>query len=341
MTRQKTVVRLERFRRVPLAHIPTPLEPLSRMSEALGGPRLWIKRDDCTGLASGGNKTRKLEYLLAEALELGADTVLTPGAVQSNHVRQTAAAAARLGLECHVLLEDEVRRDDAEYARSGNLLIDRLCGAHIHDYARGTDMQRALETLVDELRAAGRRPYAIPVGGSSAVGALGYVRCAKELLEQSETLGFDLDLVVHASGSAGTQAGLLAGFSAFGAEIPVLGICVSRSAGEQEEKVAGLLAETLDILETPAQFPREFVRANGDYVGEGYGIPTAEMISAVTLGARLEGLLLDPVYTGKAMAGLIDLVRNGSLGSAKNVVFLHTGGAVTLFAYRSLFEGSQ
>ncbi len=312
---------------------------MPRLSEALAGPRLWIKRDDCTGLAGGGNKTRKLEYLLAEALDAGADCVLTTGAIQSNHARQTAAAAAKLGLECHLLLEEEVNRTDADYGGSGNLLIDRLCRAHLHCFRRDTDMPLALETLANKLRAQGRRPYAIPVGGSSARGALGYVRCAQELLQQSRTLAIDVDLVVHASGSAGTQAGLLAGFAALGADIPVLGICVSRPAAEQEEKVMGLVAESLSLLEVSAPFPRRRVRANGDYVGEGYGIPTAGMIEAVRLGARLEGLLLDPVYTGKAMAGLIDLVQKGALDKASNVVFLHTGGAAALFAYRSTFEG--
>ncbi len=312
---------------------------MPRMSEALAGPRLWIKRDDCTGLAGGGNKTRKLEYLLAEALDAGADSVLTTGAIQSNHARQTAAAAAKLGLECHLLLEEEVNRTDADYGGSGNLLIDRLCRAHLHRYPRNTDMPLALDTLAEKLRAEGRRPYAIPVGGSSARGALGYVRCAEELLQQSQTLGIDVDLVVHASGSAGTQAGLLAGFAALGADIPVLGICVSRPAAEQEEKVMGLVGESLSLLEVSAPFARERVRANGDYVGEGYGIPTDEMIDAVKLGARLEGLLLDPVYTGKAMAGLIDLAQKGALDKANNVVFLHTGGAAALFAYRSIFEG--
>ena len=312
---------------------------MPRMSEALAGPRLWVKRDDCTGLAGGGNKTRKLEYLLAEALDAGADCVLTTGALQSNHARQTAAAAAKLGLECHLMLEEEVNRTDADYRGSGNLLIDRLCRAHLHRYPGNSDMPLALETLAEKLRAEGRRPCVIPVGGSSARGALGYARCAQELLQQSRMLGIDLDLVVHASGSAGTQAGLIAGFAALGAEVPVLGICVSRPAAEQEEKVMGLVAETLHLLEVSAPFPRQRVRANGDYVGEGYGIPTPGMIDAVKLAARLEGLLLDPVYTGKAMAGLIDLVRKDALDKTKNVVFLHTGGAAALFAYRSTFEG--
>ncbi len=334
-------MQLEGIDRVELSHTPTPLEPMTRLSEALGGPRLWIKRDDCTGLASGGNKTRKLEYLLAEALELGADTVLTAGAVQSNHARQTAAAAARLGLDCQLLLEEAGAAGDADYAHSGNVLIDRLCRARVHLLPKDTDMEAALDTLANELRAEGKRPYAVPVGGSNARGALGYVRCAKELWEQSQNLGVDMDLVLHATGSAGTQAGLVAGFAGLGVEIPVLGVCVSRSATEQEDKVLTLARETLELLEVKAPLSRGRVRANGDYVGEGYGIPTAEMVAAVKLTARLEGILLDPVYTGKAMAGLIDLVQKSSFRETQNVVFLHTGGAVGLFAYRSSFDSIE
>ncbi len=330
---------LDRIHRVTLAHLPTPLEPMPRLSEAIGGPRFWIKRDDCTGLGGGGNKTRKLEYLMAEALDCGADTVLTAGAVQSNHARQTAAAAARLGLECHLLLEREIENADADYLHSGNVLIDRLCRAHRHHFSKDTDMQAAMDRFEDELRAAGKRPYAIPVGGSSPRGALGYARCATELLAQSRELGMNIDLVVHASGSAGTQAGLVAGFAALGVDVPVLGICVSRSAQEQKEKVLPLLRDTLSLLEISTPLSESSVRTNGDYVGEGYGIPTPEMVDAVTLAARLEGLLLDPVYTGKAMAGLIDLTAKGAFGEMNNIVFLHTGGAVSLFAYRSIFEG--
>jgi L-cysteate sulfo-lyase len=335
------MLKLERFARLPLAHLPTPLETMPRLSDALRGPRLWIKRDDCSGLAGGGNKTRKLEYLLGEAMAQGAGSVLTAGAVQSNHARQTAAAAAKLGLDCHLLLEQEVQGMGPEYAQSGNVLVDRLCGARLHFIPKGSDAKTALEALANELRAQGARPYAIPVGGSSPRGSLGYVRCAAELLEQSRDVGVEMDLVVVASGSAGTQAGLLAGFAALGAAVPVLGVCVSRPAREQEEKVRALARETLDLLETKAElWPRQ-VQANGDYVGEGYGVPTEAMVAAVELTARLEGILLDPVYTGKAMAGLIDLVGNGRLEDKRNVVFLHTGGALGLFAYPSAFEAAR
>ena len=331
-------MKIERFDRLALAHTPTPLEPMARLSEALKGPRLWVKRDDCTGLATGGNKIRKLEYLLAEAVRRGADTVLTPGAVQSNHVRQTAAAAARLGLHCHLLLEEDEQHHEHDYAHSGNVLIDRLCRARLHLYPEGADMDEAMEVLEKELEAAGKRTYAIPVGGSNARGALGYARCAKELWEQCKTEGFEPDLVVHASGSGGTQAGLIAGFAALGVDVPVLGVCVSRSGVEQKKKVLPLLKATLELLDVETPVPPERVRTNGNYVGKGFGSPTPEMVEAVQMVARLEGLLLDPEYTGKGMAGLIDLVRRGSLPAAGNVVFVHTGGAVTLFAYCALFD---
>jgi L-cysteate sulfo-lyase len=308
------------------------------LSRALGGPDLWIKRDDCTGLATGGNKTRKLEFLMAKAVETRADTVLTPGAVQSNHARQTAAAAAKLGMGCEILLEEARPDGDEDYAGSGNILIDRLCDARVHRYPKDADLDAEMAALAKSLRDAGKHPYEIPVGGSNAIGALGYANCAAELLNQSRASGPDIDLLVHASASAGTQAGLVAGFHALEENVPVLGICVSRAADAQEELVRSLATETLALLGTTAALPPERVQANGDYVGEGYGIPTAGMIEAVELVARSEGILLDPVYSGKAMAGLIDLLRAGRLEHCRNVVFLHTGGAVALFAYRSTFD---
>jgi L-cysteate sulfo-lyase len=232
---------LSRFPRVRLCHSPTPLEPMERLTRLLGGPTLYVKRDDCTGLASGGNKTRKLEFLMADALSAGANTVITVGAVQSNHARRTAAAA-KLGLACEILLERRVDTNDPDYERTGNVLLDRLCGANLRLFPSGTDLDAAAEALAQELQRAGRRPYVIPGGGSNPVGALGYV-------------------------------------------------------------------------------------------GAGYGMATSEMVEAIRLAARHEGILLDPVYSGKAMAGLIGSVRQGVFTSAQNVVFLHTGGSPALFAY--------
>ena len=333
-------MKLARFPRIRITHAPTPLEPMRRLSESLGGPELWIKRDDCTGLATGGNKTRKLEYLLADALALGADTVITQGATQSNHARQTAAIAAKLGLPCHLLLEDRTGLRHEDYRLSGNVFLDRLFGAQLSEVPAGTDMDRAMAQLADRLRTEGRRPYVIPGGGSNAIGALGYVTCALELAAQTSDLGLDIDTLVTATGSAGTQAGLVAGFEGARAGIPVLGIGVRAPRPAQEEKVFQLATQTADLLGVVDAVKREAVLANCDYVGAGYGLPTPGMIEAVTLVAQCEGLLLDPVYSGKAMAGLIDLIRKGQFRKGQKVVFLHTGGAVGLYGYVHAFPGA-
>lgn len=330
-------MKLARFPRLRVTHAPTPLEPLSRLTEMLGGPNLWIKRDDCTGLASGGNKTRKLEYLMADALAQGADTVITQGATQSNHARQTAAIAARLGLQCHLILEDRTGFRHDDYRHSGNVFLDRLFGARLSEVAAGTDMDRAMAELAQQLRDEGRKPYVIPGGGSNPIGALGYVTCALELIEQANNLGLAIDTVVTATGSAGTQAGLVAGLEGASAGIAVLGIGVRAPKPAQEEKVFRLAAQTAELLAAAGAVRRESVVADCDYVGAGYGVPTPGMIEAVTLLARTEGILLDPVYSGKAMAGLIDLVRKKQLRKGQNVVFLHTGGAVGLYGYRHAF----
>lgn len=330
-------MKLSRFPRLRITHAPTPLEPMPRLTQLLGGPNLWVKRDDCTGLATGGNKTRKLEYLMAEALAQQADVVLTQGATQSNHARQTAAIAAKLGLACEILLEDRTGIAAADYRESGNVLLDRLFGATLHHYPGGTDMEAALAARADELRAQGRRPYAIPGGGSNPIGALGYVTCALELVDQANNLGLDIDCLVHATGSAGTQAGLVAGLEGCRSRIPVLGIGVRAPRAPQEEKVFALAQRTAELLGVPGAVARESVVANCDYVGAGYGLPTDGMLEALTLTARSEGLLLDPVYSGKGMAGLIDLVRKGHFRKGQNVVFLHTGGAVGLFGYEHVF----
>jgi L-cysteate sulfo-lyase len=327
-------MKLARFPRLRITHAPTPLEPMKRLSERLGGPNLWIKRDDCTGLATGGNKTRKLEYLMADALRAEADCVITQGATQSNHARQTAAIACRLGLACHILLEDRTGYTDADYTRSGNVLLDQLFGASIAVVPGGTDMDKAMAELAERLRADGRRPYVIPGGGSNALGALGYVTCALELVDQANTAGLDIDCVVHATGSAGTQAGLVTGLEGTRSGIPVLGIGVRAARQPQEDRVFALAQRTAELLGVAGVVDRAAVVANCDYVGPGYGLPTQGMIDAVKLVAQTEGILLDPVYSGKGMDGLVDLVRRGHFRRGQNVVFVHTGGAVGLFGYR-------
>ena len=329
---------LSRFPRRRFAHLPTPLEPMERLTKHLGGARFWIKRDDCTGLASGGNKTRKLEFLLGDALAKGADTLITQGATQSNHARQTAAAAARFGLACHILLEDRTGNQTPEYTQNGNVLLDRLHGAELSRFAGGTDMNAAMEALAAELRDKGRKPYVVPGGGSNPTGALGYANCALELVAQANERGLKIDHAVHATGSAGTQAGFVAGLVAINANIPVLGISVRAPKAKQEQNVYDLACRTVEHMGLPGIVKREHVVANSDYVGPGYGVPTEGMAEAVKLLARLEGILLDPVYTGKGMHGLIDLAAKGFFPKDSDVVFLHTGGSAGLFAYPGAFD---
>lgn len=329
---------LARFPRVRLAHLPTPLEPLPRLSEALGVD-LWIKRDDCTGLAGGGNKTRKLEFLLGEAMDLGADTLVTQGAVQSNHVRQTVAAGAAHGLASEVILEERTGSRAIDYTRNGNVLMDRLFGAVIRTVPGGTDMNAELEKTAAEVRARGGKPYIIPGGGSNPVGALGYVDCAREIVVQCDELDLPIDRIVTATGSAGTHAGLVAGLAVMGADIPVLGIGVRAPRAKQEENVLKLARETAALLGRPDAVTAEMVVADCDYVGEGYGLVDGAVIEALKLAARTDGIVLDPVYTGKAMKGLIALARAGRFKD-ETVVFLHTGGAQGLFGYQGEIEGS-
>ncbi|MGE0310658.1 MAG: D-cysteine desulfhydrase [Lautropia sp.] len=328
---------LSRFPRVRLGHLNTPLEPMIALSRALGGPNLYVKRDDCTGLATGGNKTRKLEFLMGEAREQGAEVVVTQGAVQTNHGRQTAAAATRLGLACEILLERRVREPEPGYEVQGNVLLDRMFGATLSFHAPA-DMNALALARTEELRRQGRNAYFIPGGGSNVVGALGYVDCALELLRQADDTGLRIDYVVHATGSTGTQAGLLAGLEGANTGIPVLGISVRNPKARQEEAVYALAQATAEHIGVKGGIERSRVVAYSDYVGEGYGVPTAAMAEAVALTARCEGILLDPVYSGKGMAGLIDLVRKGFFRREDNVVFLHTGGATALFAYANLFS---
>jgi L-cysteate sulfo-lyase len=330
---------LSRFPRLHLAHLPTPLEPMPRISEHLGGPSLWIKRDDCTGLSSGGNKTRKLEFLMADAVERGADTIITQGATQSNHARQSCAAAARLGLESHILLEDRTGYHDEAYAYNGNVLLDQLHGATISLRPAGSDMNAEMELLAQRLRDDGRKPYVIPGGGSNETGALGYVNAAFEMTHQANERSLRIDHLVHATGSAGTQAGLVVGMQAMNSGIPVYGVSVRAPKAKQEENVFGLAQRTLDFMGLAQSLvPRDSVVANSDYVGDGYGLPTDSMVEAVKMLAHYEGILLDPVYSGKGFAGLIDLVRKGHFKKGENVVFLHTGGSVSLFAYPKAFN---
>ena len=313
----------------------TPIEELSRLSDLLGGPRIYIKRDDLLGLTAGGSKTRKLEFLVAEALAQGADTLITAGAVQSNHCRLTLAAAVREGMKCKLILEERVAgsyRPDA----GGNIFLFRLLGVdQISIVPGGVDMMQEMERLADDTRRRGGRPYIIPVGGSNATGDMGYVACAEEILNQCFESGLTLDHVVCASGSGGTQSGLIAGFFCNRARIPVIGMNVVRHKKDQEKLVHGLAREVCTHMAIPDDIPPEAVNCFDDYLGPGYSLPTTEMAEAVRLTARTEGILLDPCYTGKAMAGLIDLVRKGVFRKEDHILFLHTGGIPALYAHGS------
>ena len=332
---------LARFPRVRFFPSPTPLERLDNLSRQRGGPTIWLKRDDCTVVAGGGNKVRKLEFLAGEAVAQGADHLITQGAVQSNHVRQTAAVARRLGMTCSAILEHRIDTNDRDYLESGNVLLDHLFGCALTYRPAGTDMQAAIEAEAEQLRAAGKKPYVIPGGGSNRVGALGYVGCAQELLHQADEMGLRIDQVVHATGSAGTQAGLVVGLEGINSGVHVLGIGVRAPRDRQEANVHKLAEATADYLGIKGGISRTAVEANCDYVGTGYGIPTDGMKEAVRLLAETEGVLLDPVYSGKGMAGLIDLIGKGKYSKGENIVFLHTGGAVGLFAYASIFVTAQ
>ncbi len=329
---------LARYPRRFIAHLPTPLERLDRLTKELNGPEIWIKRDDCTGLSTGGNKTRKLEFLMAEAELQGADMVMTQGATQSNHARQTAAFAAKLGLDCHILLEDRTGSNNANYNNNGNVLLDHMHGATTEKRPGGGDMNAEMEKVADKFRAEGRNVYTIPGGGSNPTGALGYVNCAFEMLAQFNDRALKVDHIVHATGSAGTQAGLITGLKAMNAQIPLLGIGVRAPKPKQEENVYNLACATAEKLGCAGVVAREDVVANTDYVGEGYGIPTESGIEAIQMFAELEAILLDPVYSAKGAAGFVDLIRKGHFKKGERVVFLHTGGSVALFGYDSAFD---
>ncbi|MDX1734081.1 MAG: D-cysteine desulfhydrase family protein [Halioglobus sp.] len=325
---------LEKFPTFALGHLPTPLQPLERLGAELGGPTLWIKRDDCTGLALGGNKVRKLEYLLGEARAEGVDTLVTVGAVQSNHVRQTAAAAAVAGMQCEAVLVEAVDRHGWNATDSGNVILDTLLGANVHRLASEAEAPAYILQLLEDLAAQGRTPTFIPLGGSGAVGNLGYLAMVEELLAQLPTF----DAIYLASSTGGTQAGMLAGLHIQGHDARVHGVTVyNPDAAALRAEIEALCNATLEHVGAGSAIPAASIQVEGGYVGTGYGQTTPQCLDAVRLVARLEAIVLDPVYTGKAMAALIDHVRQGRFDGSENIVFLHTGGAPALFAYAEEF----
>jgi D-cysteine desulfhydrase family pyridoxal phosphate-dependent enzyme len=313
--------------RVAIAHLPTPLEPMPRLTALLRGPELWVKRDDQTGLATGGNKTRKLEFLAADALEHEADTLITCGAAQSNHARQTAAAAAKFGLDCVLVLRGEMPA-----AVRGNLLIDQLVGAEVV-WAGDNPLDQSMREVARELRDDGHRPYVVPYGGSNPVGVSGYVAAMGELILQCEARGLTFDHIVFASSSGGTQAGLMLGAEALGYEGRILGISVEPEADALRRTLADLATATADHLGLGLHLAPEDFAVNEDYLGDGYGVVgDLEREAIVTVG-RAEGLLLDPVYTGRAFGGLLDMIRGGAFRPDERVLFWHTGGTAGLFGH--------
>ncbi|MGB0865557.1 MAG: D-cysteine desulfhydrase [Granulosicoccaceae bacterium] len=323
----------DRFAQARLCHQPTPIEPMERLSHLLQGPALYVKRDDCTGLAMGGNKTRKLEFLVGEALQQGADMLVTQGAVQSNHVRQTAAAACKVGMKCHVLLERRVPDRGASYEQTGNVLLDKLFGASHEFRPAGLDMNAEAQTVADTLREQGHTPYFIPGGGSNATGALGYAKCAQEIVDYTRETGEYFDWLVMSTGSTGTHAGLVAGFHALAHDLPVMGVSVRQPQERQIDAVYALTQKTVAKLGA-TEIARDKILVDDNYVGEGYGIPAPSTLEAIELSARQEGILLDPVYSAKGMAGMIGMVRQGFFRPTDKVLYLHTGGASALFAYQ-------
>ena len=337
---------VDKFPRVRLGHAPTPLDPAPNLGDALG-IELWIKRDDCTGLAFGGNKVRQLEFYLGEARARGADTILTTGAVQSNFVRCAAAGARQLGMDMHIQFEDRVEPADDVYYRSGNVLLDRLLGATLHSFPAGEDEKHAdeegaddaLDRLATSLAATGRKPYVIHLGvAHPPIGGLGYVVAAAEVLEQARAQGVRFDAVVCASGSGLTHAGTLAGMRMHGERAPVHGICVRRAADPQRVRIAKRATEIAALIDSPETFDAEDVDVCDTVLPPGYGQLSQAVGDAISMAARLEALLLDPVYTGKAMAGLIDLVRTGSIAAGSRVLFVHTGGLPAMFSYAAALE---
>ncbi len=334
---------LSTFPRTPLCRLPTPLEPLENLTRVLGGPRLLIKRDDMTGLAMGGNKARQLEFYLGQALDQGADTIVTTGAIQSNHACMTAAAAARLGLACHIQLETRVPGKGPEYAGTGNVLLDRMFGAILHTFPEGEDeaaADAALDRIAEDVRRRGGRPYVVHLGlGHPPWGGLGYVDAARETTGQADALGIDVDAVVLASGSGSTHGGMLIGLRAQGKDIGVHGVCVRRDKASQRARIIERVGEIESLLGVADPVPEGDILLTDDYLGPGYGQVTPELLEATSLLARTEGLLADPVYSGKALAALVGMARDGVWSKDETVVFLHTGGLPAIFAYADALGG--
>lgn len=335
-------VLFDKFKKIPLAFLPTPLEYAENLTKLLNGPKIIFKRDDCTGLAFGGNKTRKLEYIMADVLEKQAEVIITIGGLQSNWARQTAAAARKLGLKIILVLNGG---EPEEY--QGNLLLDSILGCDIR-FKPYTDEEEQREEagetpitggIAKEVKKSGKIPYIIPLGGCNPIGNLGYINAVKELKKQSEEKNMNIDYIISAVGTGGTQAGIELGLKLYEMNTKYYGISISRHIKPKSQEITDLCNQTVKYFKLEcSQFSPDEIAVNYDYIGEGYAIPTNESIEAIYLVARTEGIILDPTYTGKAMAGLIDLVKRGKFKKSENIVFLHTGGEIANFAYNKFFK---
>lgn len=332
--RKPLIERLAAFPRLGLADLPTPLEPMKRLTAHLGGPRLWVKRDDATGLGFGGNKLRKLDYVLHDAVSKGADTIVSGGVVQSNSQRQVAAVAAKLGLACHLAVyHGRLAPPTPEYETSGNAFLNRLFGAHLHHVPWTGDRNAAIRTLVKDLQAKGRKPYFVPYGVSNVLGAVAYATTIAEIAQEAALSGFKPSAIVHCTGSAGTQAGLVVGAAIAMPDTKIIGIDIDAEPARVRTDVVALARQAADLF--GEDFDEAMVEVVAGHAGPAYGVPHAATIEAIRLAGQTEALVLDPVYSGKGLAGLIAMIRQGRWHNDEDVIFLHTGGAPALFAYQS------
>jgi len=328
-----TLGKLDTLPRALLSHTPTPIDEMPNLGKRIGGPNLFTKRDDCTGLGMGGNKARQLEFYVGEAVAQKADCVLITGAVQSNFVRMAAAAARKVGLECHIQLEDRVPNPSPLYRHSGNILLNRMLGSTLHSYPEGEDeagADRQLEKIADDLKEQGKTPYVIHLG------SLGYVVAAREIVQQMNDGGLEFDEIIVASGSGATHSGLLFGLRALGCSIPVRGICVRRTKDLQRPRLVSRCQEIADLLEIENPVAEDDIDINDDVLAPGYGKMNDAVLEAIRLTAHCEGIILDPVYTGKTMAGFLNRARNAKIG--ESLLFIHTGGQPAVFGYEADLE---
>ena len=323
---------LESIPRIPLCLLPTPIVPLKRLTQHLGGAEIFMKRDDLTGVAFGGNKNRKLEFLLADAKQKGADVIVTEGALQSNHCLQTAACSAKLGINCELVLSGE----DPDFI-TGNLLLDQILDVKIHRARDNVERRKLMRGVEEELRAEGKNPYMIPTGGSTSIGALGYLNCVFEIAKQSKESEVVFNHLIHSTGSGGTQSGLLIGKKLYSPELDILGINVGDPTERLQKEIKEIIKDFNQDWSLELMIGDEEIKILEGYFGEGYGIPTQEMIDMVKLMAKLEGVFLDPVYTGKAIVGLVDLIKSDAIPKDDNVLFLHSGGGPSIFNYKDIF----